>query len=99
MSEFLLSTKPKKNPKTKPSGGTTVVRESRNMSPSLMLAADLALAYAGTKKRWFRGKKGWDGSTDEYGLTLDPSVTGERDFRKFRNLVIKLKRHYGYSLL
>jgi len=97
-SEWLTKKKKPRSSKPKPSG-TMVVKESSNMSPTLTIAVQFAYAYARTKKRWFDGKKGWDGSKDEYGLTLDPHVTGEKDFRSFREMVKRLKHHYSYDLL
>ena len=99
MSEFLTTPKPKKERTPKQKSSPTVVRESSNMSLTLETAADFAYAYARTKRRWFEGKKQWDGSKDEYGLTLDPSVTTEKDFRRFRRMVIRLKQYYKHDLI
>ena len=89
----------KEPPKPKRKSNPTIVRESSDMSPTLTIAALFAYKYARTKNRWFSGRKGWNESKDEYGLTLDPSVTSEADFIQFRKLVMKLKQHYHYDLL
>ena len=92
MSQYLKAFDKAKS-KPKPSVAKTTVKEPTNMSPTFMLATQLARKYARTKKRWFAEP------LDEHGLTKDKKVRGEADFQSFRDLVVNLKAYYSYDLL